>query len=123
MRFLSPLLAATIVFAISANTDLHAADPVPPGLSVSIAFSPAISNLDAFSCNAEIADLATGAILAKPHILGIKGESSQAQIGDETSKVVLAVLVNKAGTNGTYTVTYSKAGKVVGIQKGSISLQ
>jgi hypothetical protein len=123
MRFPSLLLAATILFGTSAITNLHAADPVSPGLSVSIAFSPATSNPDAFSCDAEISDLATGAILAKPHILGIKGESGQAQIGDETVKVVLAVLVNKAGTNGTYTVTYSKAGNVIGIQKGSISLQ
>jgi hypothetical protein len=123
MRFPSLPLAAIILFATSTITNLHAADPVPPGLSVSIAFRPATSNPDAFSCDAEIADLASGAILAKPHILGMKGESGQAQIGDEASKVVLAVQVNKAGTNGTYTVTYSKAGKVLGIQKGSISLQ
>ena len=122
MRFPSLLLAATILFATPAITNLHAADPAPPGLSVYISFSPAASKPDAFSCSAEITDLATGAILAKPQILGIKGESGQTQVGDETSKIVLAVLVNKAGTNGTYTVTYSKSGKVVGIQKGSISL-
>jgi hypothetical protein len=123
MRFPSLLLAALILFASPAITTLHSAEPVPTGLSVSISFSPTNSNPDAYSCSAEITDLATGAILAKPTILGIKGESGQAQIGDEKSTLVLAVLVNKAGTNGTYTVTYSKAGKVVGIQKGSISLQ
>ena len=123
VRFPSLQIAAMILFASPSTTNLQAAEPMHPGMSVSISFSPAPSNPEAFSCRAEVTDLATGAILAKPEILGIKGESCQAQIGDETSKLVLAVLVNKAGTNGTYTVTYSKAGKVLGIQKGSISLQ
>jgi len=123
MRFPTPLVAAMILFAYPAINGLHAAEPMPAGLSVFISFSPATSNPDAYTCNAEVTDLATGAILAKPQILGLKGELSQAQIGDDRSKLVLDVTVNKAGTTGTYTVTFSKSGKVVGIQKGSISLR
>lgn len=123
MRFLSRLFASMVLFANPGITRLHAAEPVPVGLAVSISFSTASSDPEAYACNAEVTDLASGAVLAKPLILALKGESAQAQIGDETSKLVLAVQVNKAGTTGTYTVTYSKMGKVVGIQKGSITLQ
>jgi hypothetical protein len=123
MRLPSILLAASLFISTLAISNLHASEPLPVGLSVSISFTPASTNPDAFTCNAEVADLATGVILAKPKIIGLKGESNKAQIGDDKSLLVLDVLVNKAGTNGTYTVTYSKSGRIVGVQKGSISLQ
>ena len=36
--------------------------------------------------------------------------------------LILEVLVNEAATTATFSVTYSKVGKVVSIQKGSITL-
>ncbi len=123
MPIRSLLITMALLTSSSLALNLQGAEPAPAGLSVSISFSPAASNPDAYSCNAEIIDLSTGNTLAKPQIIGVKGEASKAQIGDDQSALVLDVLVNKAGTNGTYTVTFSKAGKVVGIQKGSISIR
>ena len=123
MRISSLLLAASLLISGSSATKLYGAEPVPTGLSVSISFAPASANPNAYSCTAEITDLATGTTLAKPNVLGIKGESAKVQTGDDNSSLVLDVMVNKAGTNGTYTVIYSKSGKVVSIQKGSISIQ
>lgn len=123
MRIRAFLIAATFICFSMGAFSLQASEPVPSGLSVTISFSPAPSNPEAYTCNAEITDLATGATLAKPQILGLKGEASKVQVGDDTSALVLDVLVNKTGTEGSYRVTYTKAGKLVGIQRGSMSLR
>jgi hypothetical protein len=123
MRLPSLFLTLCLLLAAPAVAVLRAADPVPAGLSVSMSFSPSPSNPDGYVCSAEVTDLATSAVLARPQILGLKGEPGRAQIGDDHSSLVLDVLVDKTGTRGTYTVTYSKTGKVVAIQKGSLSLR
>ena len=95
----------------------------PAGLSVVVTFSKVASNSQAYQCAAEITDLASGALLAAPKIQFLKGESGRMETGDETSRLVLEVSVNMTATTGSFTATYSKAGKVVNIQKGRITLQ
>lgn len=123
MRTFSFLLAAGLFMAGSSAVKLTCAEPAPPGLSTCISFAPDSTNTDAYSCCAEIIDLADGRCLGRPTILAAKGEAFKVRIGDEKSNLMLDVMVNKAGTTGTFTVTYSKSGKVVNIQKGSISIR
>ncbi len=93
------------------------------GLSVAVAFAPVASNPQAFTCSAEITDLATGKRLFSPRIQLVKGERGAATMGDGNASVVLEVEVNRAGASGSYAVTYRKAGQVVAIQKGSIAIK
>jgi hypothetical protein len=93
------------------------------GLSVAVTFSSVALNSQAYQCEAEITDLASGALLAAPKIRFLKGDTGRVETGDETSRLVLEVSVNMTATTGSFTVTYSKAGKVVNIQKGRITLQ
>lgn len=118
-----------IVFLLALSVpapSIQAAESAPTaanGLSVAVAFAPVASNPHAFSCSAEITDLATGKCLFTPRIQQIKGERGTATMGDDKASVVLEVEVNKAGTSGSYAVTYRKAGQVVTIQKGSIAIK
>ena len=88
-----------------------------------VTFCTIASNSQAYQCEAEITDLASGLLLAAPRIQILKGESGRAEMGDDTSRLVLEVSVNMTATTGSFTATYSKAGKVVNIQKGRITLQ
>ncbi len=121
---ISSLVLATCLFVVgSSTTKLGATEPEVTGLSVSISFTPSSSNPNVYSCRAKITDLASGNTLGIPSMLGMKGESARAQIVNGDSSLVLNVTVNQAGTNGTYTVTYTKSGKVIAIQQGSISIR
>lgn len=121
MRFLRQFLLGFSVLCLGASTQLSASDA--PGISVTVSFTPVAAFPTDIICSAEIRDIATGKLIALPRIVFTKGEKGRANIGDTEGSLVFEVSSNKAGTSGSYSVTYSKAGKVVAVHKGSISIQ
>jgi hypothetical protein len=120
MRISSCLMAAAV---------LTVGGPALPaeggaGLSISAAIAPSSSAPDACLCTAEVRDLETGNVLAMPRIVLPRGESGRASVGDSAAfEVVFEVRVDRAGTAADYAVTCRRKGRVVGVQKASLSLR
>lgn len=121
MRLIRPFLVGFAMLVIAGvATPLSAADG--PGHSVSIAFATVPSSPEQCMCSAEIKDLATNEVIAAPRVVFRKGESGKVNTGNDKGSLVLEFKVNKAGTAGEYTVTFTQGGKVVSVQKGKISI-
>lgn len=123
MRFNRYFLAPILLLGLSVfTTPLSASEPT--GLSVSVSISPVPSRPDECLCKAEISDLADGKLIAAPNLIVKKGEPGKVSIGDHANySLVFDFSIDKPGVSATYSVTYTKSGKVVGVQKGSISFR
>jgi len=103
-----------------------AAGPVlqAPGLDVAVSFAPDKSAADAVVCTARIVDLQSGALLASPRIALKKGTTGRATVGSLPDwKLDVEASIDTAGAKADYTVTYTKGGKVVGVQKATLQLR
>jgi len=119
----SLLLAAVLVLTGYSSPRLQGAEPGSTGLSISVSFSPAPSTPDAYLCKAEVIDLSTEKVLAKPEIINRKGEASKIVTGRKDSEFTFEVSLNKEGTIGEYTVTCQKNGKIISVHKASIAIR
>jgi DNA-binding beta-propeller fold protein YncE len=94
-----------------------------PGLSVTVSIAPVPSIPDEVYCKSEISDLATGKLIAAPNVRVMKGENGKVSIGDTaTDSLVFEISVAKSGASATYSVCYTKNGKVVSAQKATITI-
>jgi len=123
MRLNRSLLAlAFLLGAAGIITPLAAQET--PGLSVSVSIAPVPSNPDEVFCKSEISDLATGKLIAAPNVRVMKGENGKVSIGDTaTDSLVFEISVAKSGASASYSVCYTKSGKVVSAQKATISIR
>jgi hypothetical protein len=116
------LLAALVALTFTAP-GLQAADHAPKGYSVSVEFTPVKDDPTVYGVQAVISDVDTQEVLFSPKVTAKKGESAKVSIGNEPGALTLDILLDKAGTVGTYTFTAKKSGKTVSVQKGSISIR
>jgi len=107
-------------------------DAVPPrasGISVSIDIARTDATTGRFLCTAEVTDLASGEVIAAPKVAFLAGSSGQAKTGFQPdakkppSVVALEVSAAKAGDSASFTVSYTREGVLVAVQKGSLSLR
>jgi len=87
---------------------------------VKVTLAPVPTNPLAVICSAEIRDPATGILVFAPRILIDKGNVGRVSAGDSNSSTIFEVTVDKTGSSGEFTMTYSRAGEVVSIQKGKV---
>lgn len=123
MQIRSIFLGLALILPWCSLPQLHAAEPIPAGLSVAVTFTPAPSTPEAYLCKAEVTDLSTDVVLAKPQIINRRGEASKAVVGRKDSEITFEVSQSKDGNVGEYTVTYRNNGKVVSVHKGSITIR
>ncbi|MEO8586972.1 MAG: hypothetical protein ABI584_12485 [Acidobacteriota bacterium] len=105
--------------------------PVLPasGISVTIGVVRTDAAKGQFLCTAEVTDLASGEVLAAPKISFTSESGAKAKTGSRpdvtkpASEIVLDVSANKAGDSASYSVSYTKEGVLVAVQKGSLSLR
>ncbi|WP_306590841.1 hypothetical protein [Geothrix sp. 21YS21S-4] len=120
MRCLSFVMTALLVVA---GGSTRAAEE-GPGLSVSVSVEPAPSRPEACLCTAEVKDLETGQLLAVPRLMLPKGEAGKMSVGDPAVfEVLFDITIDRTGAAATYVVTCRRKGRVMGIQKGSLSLR
>lgn len=99
------------------------------GISVSIDVVRTDAAKGRFLCTAEVIELQSGEVLAAPKIQFTAGSGAKAKTGSQpdskkpASEVVVEVSASEAGDNTSYTVTYTREGVLVAVQKGSLSLR
>ena len=122
MRLQKVFAAGCLAVASTLAFTLNASEPVPSEVSVAGTFTKDPSRADAYLFSAVISDLATDKIVSSPKIHAVKGEPALIKSGDEHSSYTLEVMLDRAGTSGTYTFTLLKAGRAVSRQKSTLSI-
>ena len=120
---LMPFCFASPGFAAEAKA------PKASGISVSVDVVRTDAAKGAFLCTAQVTDLLSGEILAAPKIAftaesgGKVRSGSQPDANKPASELLLEVSASKAGDSASYSVSHTREGILVAVQKGSLSLR
>jgi len=94
-----------------------------PGFSVSVSVSPAPSDASTFVCDAEIAELLWGEVLANAQLTLKKGEGGRFITDPKPFSMRFEAAMDETGTKVTYTVTYGANEEVLTVKKGCITIK
>lgn len=92
-------------------------------LAVALDITPIASQPTAYTCKAVITNRTTGTVLARPTIIGIKGEPALVTIGGPAWDLAFELRMDLSGTHATYTARLLKSGKLTAQQKGDWHLR
>jgi len=121
------MLAVAATAGVSATADAPTSPAQGIAVTVDVVRDP--SDPRQFTCTAEVKDLATGELLSVPKVRLLAGEPTKARSGVQAHggvverEIVLDAVVAADGNATSYTVTYTRSGQTVAVQKGSLTLR